>query len=532
MQAHKRYLEQRLAQTEARPELHPHQRRALRELLTLARTGIEPLDYVARTRGLFVLSQAEYRDRHENRRRFWSAIGDDRLVWVAGQHAAAAGRATGPEDLPGHLWDAQQATSAVELAALASQAQVSRVVLALWRWGTAGTKRGRLVCRPLVEVTWRHLQANDPGITWERLCATPPYRAQLPFPDARLGRFGAWLEEAVGPTLTVVEPPPPIPLPPRPPAGTWGPPRMPSVAEAASGFHAAFEGLGDRPELAEVARVYERIFALERTAVTSTAFLAAVEEEDLSCEIARAWQRVRAADHLERARGASQPHLEAHAGLLRAAVDGAHSLAEIELEVLRHETCLRFEATWNRILLHVAFRPVICALALDFDGSEERRAELLASARATAELLGAAWGELFTVPRLWDFFAEFLFTRGQGLLDMTRRHPVVTSGEVGYGLLSGLGPDLLHATIAQVRARRGPAPFEQLRADAEARLDARRFFTPEQMRDQLSSRFAALTGTEAIPKGPASHRVLTLWGREVALEHVHEAVIHPDRPAP
>ncbi len=535
MQAHARYLELRFAQTESRPELHRHQRDALEQLLRLARSGLSPRDYVRQSQGLFALVRAEWLDRHQGRARLFDALGEQQLARAARAHGAAAEASSNLLGFLGAIHDAQVEWAPTELAAATCQATVPKLVLALWVWATAGSPQARLFYSGAPRKLWQVLREHDPGCTWERIREHPPYRNCLPFSDQRLDRIGAWLDEVVGPTLSVVEPPPPLPLTrfnPGPLPTEEALLDFPSVSEAAAGFHAACDPHRKDPKLAEVVAVYERIFDLEEQATDTSSFLMEVEQADLVCELARAHQRIVAADYRGRAQGASQPHLEAHARLLRKAVDRAQSRTEIELQVARHDYCLRVEAAWNQVLLHMAFRPVMMALASEWDTSDSRRVCLERSYQVTTEMLGVSWEEIFTVPRLWDFFATFLFTRGQGLMEVSQRHPVSTTGEVGYGLVSGLGKELMHCTLDQVRQELPELDPQARHDEAWRRLNAARFATPEAMRDHLSQLFAAGIGERdpRISRGPAAHRVLTLWGQDIPLEAVHEAVRTPARP--
>ncbi len=529
MQAHAHYLRLRLDQTEGRPGLHAHQRKALGELLALATSGIAPLDYVRRTRGLFALTRAEWLDRHDNQAALFDRLGEDQRAWVARELSAAAAPT---EDLGPFLqatWQARSRVAPAEHAARTAQGLVPQLVLALAAWHAAQSPSERAAATQQVRLTWAALQANDPGIGWARLCEHPPYRHTLPVAPARLAPFEDGLREAVGPALHEVGALPDLPPPPAWTPPVWAEePSIPSVAEAASGFRLAFEGLGPEPDLAPVRAIHERIFALEQGATDSTAFLRDVEAEDLVVELARAHQRVDLARTLDRAGGSHQPQLEAHVALLGEAVDRACSRTELELEVLRHSDCQRVETAWHRVLLHLAFTPWVHALASEHDRRPARIAALRRSQAQATAVLGTTWADLYAVVRLSGFFAGFLVPRAQRLITWDRSDPTTGLGELGEGLLSGLGNKLVRSVHEAVAAE-GDGPWEDHRAEAIRRLDTPRFETAEALARHVDG-LAARAGVDVTTPAASPRPALLLWDREVALEDLHEALQEPGRP--
>ena len=526
MDRHARYLELRLDRCLARPELHRHQIPVLRELIALARSGVSPAEYNRRAGHLFGLVRAEWLDRYDNLADIHTALGNER-----GQRASAVARkaavATTFAEFAAAMQRATARVAAIELAAANAADALMPLVVNLLYWATEAAELRREPLAALIKGLWRTIQQNDPGCSWQRICSYPPYRNRLPFGDDALAMLGAWLDEAVGPQLVDVPEVTELDPGPLPVIDTPDDPPLPSVADAARGYHMAYDyTLQHGPH--ELLEVYERIFEVEAAATCANDFLCRMLEADLPCELVRVQHRAIARDALDHCRGLSQPSVEYHYRSLGDALAAATTTTTMEYELARHEAFFAVESAWNHILIAYAFRTIVAAMTCELDPSPARRETVRRSYDVSSQLFGD-WDTAFAIDRVWSFFASVFFELGQTLVEPP---PIVGAmrGEVGLDVLSAFRAHALEHVIEFVSGQ-GLESTEALDAKVERLVNSRRFATAEDMRDHVTALFrAAMAGQPApAPKKPASPGVV-LWGQDVLFEALEAALSSPPRP--
>ena len=184
-----RYLEARLAECLARPDLCAHASAAYRAVLADVRAGKDAGD-------LFALARADSLDRYANLARSHERLGDERKARANQICFDAAERATGHADLVLRLTKANDAAMPLELAANRAGGLVSQLLDAVPLFLT-GTPSEKQAAKLRMKTAWQELRTIEPGFTPARIRAYPPYRSRVPFDDARLAQIERAIEQGV-----------------------------------------------------------------------------------------------------------------------------------------------------------------------------------------------------------------------------------------------------------------------------------------------------------------------------------------------
>ena len=199
MSEQKRYLAARRAECATRPELNRAQVAEYDTYLALLASSRDAGDYadrIARSGDMFSISQAEQLDRWENLAAVKRLFGD--LAGAAAQTSCrdAAAAASSHMDLYNRMQAATPAANAAVAKAQQAVQHVSTLVQAIVGWKVRCTAK-KAVAAAAVRKAWQNLRAVDPGVTWEKVRAYPPYRSVIIFDDARLATLEKWFDEAV-----------------------------------------------------------------------------------------------------------------------------------------------------------------------------------------------------------------------------------------------------------------------------------------------------------------------------------------------
>lgn len=199
MNEQRRYLTARRAECATRPDLNRAQVAEYDKYLALLASSRDAEDYadrIARSGDMFSISQAEQLDRYENLAAVKRTFGD--AVGAAAQSSCrdAAAAATSHLDLSNRMQAATPAANAEIAKAQRAVSQVGTLVLAIVQWKVRCTAK-KAVAAAAVRDAWQALKALDPGVSWEKLRACPPYRSVIIFDDARLATLEKWFNEAV-----------------------------------------------------------------------------------------------------------------------------------------------------------------------------------------------------------------------------------------------------------------------------------------------------------------------------------------------
>ncbi len=501
---HARWLECKLARMDWRPELHRHQRAAIRRYLALAGEAASPGDYMARSGGVFELVRAEWLDRHFGLIHVHAAVRDDRRRAAARLAYDAGLAATGHGDFIARTIEAKQRAAPLERAADDATTAIAPMCAALLEWATAEEEAARTAQLENVLGCWQRLGTAEPGIDWATLCAAPWYRRRLPFDDAGLAVVGRWLARATGGAAPTREADAPGDLadelddlraaaaayarsvPVAPPARDTEPAiAVPSAAAAAAGYGALAAALDpDAPADRAARAVCDRIQALAAGAGNADELGLRMEQEDLPLALARDPALVRAEAELARAQASGQQLLETHARARRDLLAGAGTTTELAIELAYLEACADVETAWAELYVTAATRALRAALGWEHSPTEAQRRAIVTSYRASVELCGGDWDDLVGSPAVAGFVDRVLAPRGQRFGgDSGDDHAY--RGEVGLRLVRELQHWSARRLAAELERMQAPDPERvaalmqprfargaELSAHARALLDA------------------------------------------------------------
>ena len=542
---HARWLERKLARMERRPELHRHQRAAIRRYRALVDDATSPGDYMARTGGLFELIRAEWLDRQFGLVHVHAAVRDDRRRAAARLAYDAGLAATGHGDFLARTIEAKQRGAALERAADNSTSAIAPLCAALIEWATAEDDAARTAQLENAIGCWQRLRQVEPAIDWAGVCAAPWYRQRLPFDAAGLEVVGRWLAGATGALEAAVADAPDdiadeldevraaaaayvraVPVAPSAP-DTEPTVAVPSAADAAAGYRALADALDPTDPADRAARaVCDRILALAAAARNADELGLRIEEDDLMLALARDPALVRAEAELARARTTSQPVLETRARDRRDALAGANTTTELAVELAYLDACADVEAAWAELYLTAASRALRAALGWEHSPTEAQRRAIVSSYRASVELCGGDWNQLLGSPAVAGFVDRVLTPRGQTVAGDGDEH--AHRGEVGLRLVRELQQWAARRLAAELAGMEAPDP-ERVAALMQPRF-ARGAELTAHARALLD---AATGGGHAYVGGSAGApgtRGVVMWGRRLGHGEVAQAFSRPPRP--
>ncbi len=195
----KRYLEARLAECESAPELNGSQIAEYRhylDMLASSKDAAEYADKIASTGDMFSLSQAEQLDRYGNIRKIKILFGDEKGAAAEQVRIDAVKQSSGHADLYDALSGVSDRVNDIINMSRQAVEQVMNLFTALVFYRTAceARKSGK---KADARAIWENLKSIDPDITFEKIISYGPYRAVLPFDDARLRKMEPWLSEVL-----------------------------------------------------------------------------------------------------------------------------------------------------------------------------------------------------------------------------------------------------------------------------------------------------------------------------------------------
>jgi len=253
--------------------------------------------------------------------------------------------------------------------------------------------------------------------------------------------------------------------------------REPSVADAALAYHKAYEAIEEKQKMPETCRVYERVFQIEKESSHAGQFVRRLAEEGLFTKMATAPLVEKFRPLVAQADGLSIPVMAVHNSLMLEMAEKAKSSIEVEYESNRLLELNRMELVADE---HLA-NDLVYTLGGPISGyllspTEENRQRVENAYRFVAEFFGVDDGELYAIPRVYDLIDKII--------------------------------------------------IPMLNKNGEGKHFTREGFIAEQK--QVIA--ACLKGKPSVAKGPASRRKAVLWGREVPLEQMLDALRNPPRP--
>lgn len=193
----------------------------------------------------------------------------------------------------------------------------------------------------------------------------------------------------------------------------------PTVAQAAQGYHAAYDSLSAETKAGPTGKAYERIFAIEKESASALQFMRRLAEEHLLVDISRvqliaefkrAQQEIKDAPKNTGGKGISVPATEAYLKATVEAMQQASSVTEIEYLAVARAEMAQLATLWDSGFMNSLYHPFGNALSnYIMAETEENRQEVESSARFLGDYFGVDWQALHAVSRVWDFFAVTLW---------------------------------------------------------------------------------------------------------------------------
>jgi hypothetical protein len=180
--------------------------------------------------------------------------------------------------------------------------------------------------------------------------------------------------------------------------------RVPTVAEVAAGYHRSFEAIENKESMPETCRVYQQIFAVEKSSATAPEFLRKMAEQNLFVAMARAPLIEKSTPQIANAEAISQPVMAFHHECMIEMARNAASAIEIETESRRLVELNRMELFLDQLLvLDLCVRIGNAVSSYDMSPTEENRQLVENTYRFLMEFYGIDLEELFGLERFRDY---------------------------------------------------------------------------------------------------------------------------------
>lgn len=191
--------------------------------------------------------------------------------------------------------------------------------------------------------------------------------------------------------------------------------KLPSVADAALGYHRAYEAIQDRERYPETCRVYERVFLAERESAGALQFMRRMAEEGLFVAMAAVSLQESFAPLVGQADTLSLPSMAVHNAAMLAMAKEAASAIEVEYESQRLLELNRAELAADTMLCNDLFYTIGNAVSSWLiSPTEENRERVENAGRFVAEFFGLVDELLFALPRVVDLIEKIILTSLNG----------------------------------------------------------------------------------------------------------------------
>ena len=194
---------------------------------------------------------------------------------------------------------------------------------------------------------------------------------------------------------------------------------VPTVADAAKGYHAAYASISAEAKAGAVSKAYERIFQIEKECDSAIQFMRRLAEEHLLTDIsrlqlihefARAQQQIKDTPTLTGGAGISVPATDAYLKSTIAAMQSAKSITEVEYLAVARAEIAQLATLWDNGFCNAIYHNFGSALSgYKMAPTEENRQRTENLARFIADYFGCGWQELHAIERVWDFFTLTLW---------------------------------------------------------------------------------------------------------------------------
>ncbi len=254
--------------------------------------------------------------------------------------------------------------------------------------------------------------------------------------------------------------------------------KEPSVADAALGYHKAFEAIQDKASCPETCAVYERVFQLEKESARAGEFVRRMAEEKLFVKMSSAPLIEKFRPLVAQADSLSIPVMAYHNECMMLMAEKATSSIEMEYESNRLLELNRMELMCDELLMNDLYITLGGAISgYQISPTEENRQRVENSYRFVAEFFGLDDAELYAIPRVRDYIGRIII-------------PMLNKNEGG-----------------------------------------RKYTLDEYITEEKAVIAHCLKGKPPVAKGPANMKSAVLWGKSIPLEKILDAYRKPERPA-
>jgi len=198
----------------------------------------------------------------------------------------------------------------------------------------------------------------------------------------------------------------------------------PTVAQAAQGYHAAYDSMSPEIQAGPTGKLYQRIFQLEKECDSPLQFMRRLAEEhllvdisriQLIAEFARAQRLLKEAPQQTGGAGVSLPATDAYLQATQKSMNEAGSITEVEYLMVARAEIAQLATLWDTgfcTAIYHRFGSELSGYMLN--SSEEQRQRVENCYRFVADYFGVDWDGLHKIERVWDFFTVTLWAAVKG----------------------------------------------------------------------------------------------------------------------
>lgn len=176
---------------------------------------------------------------------------------------------------------------------------------------------------------------------------------------------------------------------------------LPTVAQAAAGYHAAFDAIAEKEKHPQTVAVYNRIFAIEKESESAPEFLARLAEKNLFLKMSTVALKEEFDSQSGAAEDLSLPAMAAHHIRMKHLSETAQTVHEIELESERLLHVNRWEQSLDSALANDLFYTLGNRLSSYLlAATKENRDGVVSAVRFVISFFGITPQQLFALPRI------------------------------------------------------------------------------------------------------------------------------------
>jgi len=201
--------------------------------------------------------------------------------------------------------------------------------------------------------------------------------------------------------------------------------KIPSATEIAKGYHLAYDSIGEAKDDPDIHAVYERVFALEKSASSGPEFIYRMEEENLFLRMSQVHLIIIMRNGLEKLLQSgipsnssveqnlgvvSSPQMEHYFQIMQSRMRETNSVIEMELSAFEEAEQSRFSNLWDSTFLFTSFLSFLSPLiSYRMTGSSEYKTDTREAYDFVCDFYGLNWDELFANSRIWDYFERTIY---------------------------------------------------------------------------------------------------------------------------